>query len=101
AQTGDGPTRATGDLRSGVQIHVGRAEVADREAVTAEVDGPKAVVHAQLRAVRVVDAGPEHERLRVDEPAQPRRGVLPPRRGLLESFREEGCLDELHDRCAS
>src|SRR5439155_13982814 len=45
--------------------------------------------------------GPEHERLGVDGPAQPRRGDLPPRREDIESLGEEGCVGEPHDSCAT
>ena len=52
-----------GDLDAGVEVHVGRAEVADGERVAAEVDRLEAVVHRQLRAHRVVHAGAEQVRL--------------------------------------
>ena len=56
AQRADRAPRAVGDLDARVEVHVGRAEVADRERVAAEVDGLEAVVHDELGAHRVVDA---------------------------------------------
>src|SRR4029079_3213002 len=66
-QRRDRAARAVGDLGAGVQIHVRRAEVPDGEGVTGEVDRRGAVVHGDLGAVRVVDAGREHKRFAVEQ----------------------------------
>ena len=65
AQRRDGAARGVGDLDAGVEVHVGRAEMADRERVAGEVHGLEAVVHDELGAHRVVHARPEQVRLRL------------------------------------
>src|SRR5207245_11614767 len=57
---GDRAARAVGDLRAGVKVHIRGTEVPDRERVAREVDRGRAVIHRDLGAVRVVDAGREH-----------------------------------------
>ena len=81
AQRRDRAASAVGDLRPGVQIHVGGAEVSDGERVAAEVDGLEAVVHRELRALRVVDPGAEEERFAVEELAHARARIRPARCG--------------------
>ena len=95
AQRRDRAARAVGDLRPGVEVHIGRAEMPDRERVPREVHGLRAVVHRELRAVRVVDAGREDERLRREEPAKRRRGIGPPRCRDAEPGRKERSLGKL------
>ena len=80
AQRRDRAARAVGDLRPGVEVHIGRAEMPDRERVPREVHGLGAVVHHELGAVRVVDPGREDEGLSVEELPQA-RGWIGPARG--------------------
>src|SRR5256886_7311014 len=63
AQRAHGAAGGVGDLDARVEVHVGRAEMADREGVAAEVDGLEAVVHDELSAHGVVDPRSEKERL--------------------------------------
>ena len=77
AERRDRAASAVGDLRPAVEVHVGRAEVADGERVAAEVDGLEAVVHRELGALRVVDPGAEEERLGVEELAHARARIRP------------------------
>ena len=72
-----------------VQVHVGGAEVADRERVAAEVDGLVAVVHHELGAHRVVHAGPEQVRLGPQQLAEARGRMGPARGRDLEAVGQE------------
>jgi hypothetical protein len=63
AQRADGAPRPVRDLDAGVEVHVSRAQVANGKRVAAEVDRLEAVVHDELRAVRVVHARAEQVRL--------------------------------------
>src|SRR5207245_11379300 len=74
----------------------GRAEMADRERVAAEVHGVEAVVHDELRAHGVIDTRREDVRLFRQQPAQPLAGRFVTRRGDLVALREEGRGDEIH-----
>src|SRR5205085_2186255 len=53
------------DLDIRIEVHVGRAQVADGKGIAAEVDRLEAVVHDELGAHRVVYARPEQEWLGV------------------------------------
>src|SRR4029077_4456790 len=44
AQSADGPARGISDLNTGIEVHVGRSQVADSNGVAAEVEGFAAVV---------------------------------------------------------
>ena len=65
AQRAHGATGGIGDLDIRIEVHVGRAQVADGKGIAAEVDRLEAVVHDELGAHRVVYARPEQEWLGV------------------------------------
>src|SRR5437867_3294025 len=90
------PPGAVRDLHRRVEVHVGRAEMADGERVAAEVDGVEAVVHDQLRAHRVVDAGRKDVWLLRQQAAKTLARVLVARRRDREPTRKKRSLDELH-----
>jgi len=71
AQGAHRPSSRVGDLDVRIEVHVGGAQVADRERVAAEVDGLEAVVHHELGPHRVVDARSEEERLALEQLAHP------------------------------
>ena len=73
-----------------VQVHVGRAQVADRERVAAEVDGLEAVVHDQLRRPSGRRCRGRRGTARVREQlAHARSGVRPARLGDVEAVGQQ------------
>src|ERR1700693_317852 len=95
AQPADGPTGGIGDLDTGIEVHIGRAQVADGKRVAAEVHGLEAVVHDQLGAHRVVDARTEEEGLGIEQPAHASTRVDETRGRQLEPLRQQGARDQL------
>src|SRR5712691_13104534 len=90
AKGADSAGSAIGYLDRGVDVHVSRAEMADREGIAAEVHGIEAVVHHELGAEWVVDTRSEDVLLGREESPEPPARLLVARCGNLETLRKEG-----------